>query len=456
MDGSSAALVLIAGALALAAAAALYARRATLHSAALERQVDDLRAQIAASRQEDAQRAAEAAAHLESRVEGHVAEAVAESRATAASVHATLGAHLDAIQKRHAEDSDRLRVIGDAAEIVTRRPLQSFPADAGRLESIGEDEVLAIARSLAALRPLAPYPKWRFDADWSNPDLAFQLRRRVWEYFHDRRREAPLEAGWHGGTRLELYLGNDVSRQIYIAGCFDPNEFAFLDRMLRPGMTFLDIGANEGVYSVFAARRVGAAGAVWSFEPSRREIDRLKRNLAINGLAARVFPIALAESAGEAELTVAGYGHEGQNTIGGMAYEDTEVASRERVEIARLDDIVEREAPARIDAMKLDVEGAELRVLRGAEAALGRYRPIVLFEALEAALRLQGTSRRELCDWLESRGYALHLFDPYSGLPTPAPPGVYGDNMIAVPRESELPEAVYRPWPSSGGEPSRV
>ena len=67
-----------------------------------------------------------------------------------------------------------------------------------------------------------------------------------------------------GRTSLRLHLGNDVSRQIFIAGCYDPNEFAFLDRYLRPGMTFIDAGANEGVYTVFAAQRVGSEGCVWA------------------------------------------------------------------------------------------------------------------------------------------------------------------------------------------------
>jgi len=67
---------------------------------------------------------------------------------------------------------------------------------------------------------------------------------------------------WHYGTRLRLFLGNDMSRRIHIAGCVEPNQFAFLDHVLQPGMTFLDAGGNDGIYTVFAAKRVGGEGTV--------------------------------------------------------------------------------------------------------------------------------------------------------------------------------------------------
>jgi FkbM family methyltransferase len=341
----------------------------------------------------------------------------------------------------------KLSNFGDAVEILLRRAPHDFPIDQELLGKKTEPEMKALAETIAILRPLIPYPRWRFDADWSNPDLAFQVRQRVWQHFHDRRSEAPIEVGWHYGTRLRVYLGNDLSRQIFIAGCIDPNEFAFLDRLLQPGMTFLDTGANEGIYSVFAAKRVGGQGMVWAFEPSGRELERLRRNLELNNLEVRVFPLALAERCGEAELTVAGYEHAGQNTLGKFANEGIEVARTETVRVERLDDIVAAERPARIDVIKADVEGAELRLFRGARATLRQYRPILLFEVSAGSLRHQDASVEELLDYLRDQEYTLFFFDPRTGLPAPAPPQRFSDNMIAVPAETSLPEAIYRSWP---------
>jgi FkbM family methyltransferase len=346
-----------------------------------------------------------------------------------------------------AELSGKTGVLADMVESVVRNPPRDLPIDVTTLERYTEGEIVTLAEALATLRPLVPYPRWHFDSDWANPDLAFQLRQWLWQYFNTRQADGAVVVGWHYGTRLRLYLGNDLSRQIYIAGSVDPNEFAFLDRFLQPGMTFLDIGANEGIYSVFAARRVGAEGTVWAFEPSRRELDRLRCNLELNGLQVRVFALALADSAGRADLRVAGYEHEGQNTLGAFAYAGVEVARTEPVDLMRLDDVVEQNPLGRLDAIKVDVEGAELRLFQGATATLRRFRPVLLFEASDAALRLQGASCEALFDHLRTQQYDLYAFDRHSGLPAPATPGAHTENMIAVPAGQSLPAAVYRSWP---------
>jgi FkbM family methyltransferase len=341
----------------------------------------------------------------------------------------------------------RIAVLSDTIDIDIRKPLQSSPIDSALLEARTEAEVAGLALQLAILRPLVPYPKWRFDADLSNPDLSFHLRQRIWQYWSDRRVDAPLVLPWHGGTRLCVYLGNDLSRQIYVAGCIDPNEFAFLDRFLQPSMVLIDAGANEGIYTVFAAKRVGPEGTVWAFEPSRRELARLERNLELNNLSARIFPLALADYNGQTEMTIAGYGHEGQNTLSQNTFASIEVARKERIEVARLDDLVDRNPLPRLDLIKVDVEGAELRLLQGASQTLRRYRPVVLLEVCENSLRNQGSSREELMEFLKAQAYATCLFDPHTGLPTKAIAGAYGDNMLAVPTEMSLPDSVYRPWP---------
>ena len=441
----------------LTLAAALFARRAWLASSALERQVMETRAQLAEARDEDKkhwQNALAAGGRLETRFAAlqdelrELLHAGARESSRLLDVLGELTHSENRTSAAVAESSRKLAIVAGGVEAFTRKPLESFPIDTGRLEGRTEREVIALAESVATLRPLVPYPKWRFDADWANPDLAFLLRQRLWQYFHDRKLDTPVVTRWHGGTRLRLFLGNDLSRQIFIAGCMDPNEFAFLDRYLQPGMTFVDAGANEGAYTIFAAARVGPAGRVWAFEPSRRELTRLEANLELNRLTARVCALALAECTGKGELTVSGFGHEGLNTLGAFAYEGIEVAGKHSVELKSLDEVLDQDPPARLDALKIDVEGAELRLLRGAREALRRYRPVLLLEVSEASLRHQGSSREELLDYLRAQEFVPHFFDPYTGMPSPATPGIYSDNMIAAPSGTSFPDSVYSPWPS--------
>ena len=316
-----------------------------------------------------------------------------------------------------------------------------------------EEALVQLAESLACLRPLVPYPEWRFDADWYNPDLCFQIRQRLWQHYVDRGCEAPVRVSWYLGTHLCLYLNNDLSRQIFIAGCADPNEFAFLDRFLEPGMTFIDVGANEGIYSIFAARRVGPSGTVWAFEPSARELGRLRRNASSNELDFNIFSVGLSDSECDAEFFVAENRYAGLNTLGKIPYTGVNVARTERVHLLPLDDVVSQNPLSRIDIIKIDIEGGELNMLRGAVETLRRYRPLLLFELLRPALASQGTSPEAVIEYVQNQRYTLYQFAPSSGLPTLARPIEYnnigwsafgiGENLIAVPEEISLPPAVY-------------
>jgi FkbM family methyltransferase len=299
-----------------------------------------------------------------------------------------------------------------------------------------EAGALAMAQKLAFARPLGAYPGWTFGAGWDDPDIAFQARRRIWQYFHDRRSETAFVYDWYDGLRLNLHLGNDLSRQLFVAGCSEPNQFAVLDRILAPGMVFIDAGANDGLYTVFASKRVGTAGRVLAFEPSAREFDRLEKNVQLNSLSnTRLFRAALAEQDGAAELAVADYGHEGQNTLGGFIYEGVTLLGVEQVKLRRLDNVIQEEGLDRVDVIKLDVEGAEYKVLQGAAQVLKDFRPLIFFETSDVALAKQQSSAKQLCQWLTSSGYRLFLFDA-NGLPAPASPGGVSENMIAVPSEN--------------------
>jgi FkbM family methyltransferase len=354
---------------------------------------------------------------------------------------------METVSSQVKEIVPEIQETAHAIATLARTPPRMLPIDSRLTESASEEELTRLAESIAILRPLVPYPRWRTDADLNNPDLTFQLRRWLWQHFNDRKQDAPVIIPWHGSTRLRLFLGNDISGQIYIAGCMEPNEFAFLDRILQPGMTFLDVGANDGIYAVFAASRVGPEGTVWAFEPSAREVARLQFNLDLNHLSVRVFPIALAEVSGQANLTVAGYEHEAHNTLGAFAYRGIEASGTETVVVRQLDAVLQDNPLQRIDVMKLDVEGAELRMLRGAISTLEHYRPYILFEVSEKSLHHQNSTREELLTFLQSRGFRLYSFDPLTGLPMAASPGVYSDNMLAVPAEKPLPAAANWPWP---------
>ncbi|MCG8592120.1 MAG: FkbM family methyltransferase [Proteobacteria bacterium] len=215
---------------------------------------------------------------------------------------------------------------------------------------------------------------------------------------------------------MRTRLGTDLSRCLFVTGSYEPNEFALLSEILEVGGNFVDVGANEGLYTLFASRRVGKSGRVVALEPSSRELQFLERNIARNRLRnVDVVPVAASDREARAELTIAEQSHAGQSTLGKFAYAISP-AGTETVALRRLDDVLQELDLASVDVVKIDVEGSEVAVLRGAEATLVRDHPLLLVELVEAALRGQGTSREELMSQLTGLGYRLFAFGP-DGVP---------------------------------------
>lgn len=276
--------------------------------------------------------------------------------------------------------------------------------------------ILRLAQTVAWTRPLGPYPGWHFGIDEEpEPRGRVKFRLAIWDYFNRRQLQRPIVMDWYHGTRFYTYLGNDLSRCLFVGGCIDPNEFAFLDQIMEPGMVFIDVGANEGLYTLFAAPRVQKVIAI---EPSSREFQRLTSNLELNQITnVSAQQIGLSDQPGEGVLRVGGCEHGGQNTLGDFTYVGVELAYTEKVVLKRLDDLADEEGLNDVGIIKLDIEGAELAVLRGAKRTLESFRPLLLLELSAVALQRQGSSAAEVVALLTSLGYEIFAFNENTGGP---------------------------------------
>jgi FkbM family methyltransferase len=281
---------------------------------------------------------------------------------------------------------------------------------------------------LAAKPVVELFPGWVLGSG-QRADNASRLRREFWPLLRQ-----PFTVSWLDDSKLLLYPGNETSRSVFVTGRYEPNEFFLLQRILKPGMTFIDAGANMGLYSIFAARRVGPRGKVLALEPSVREFEILQKNVKLN-LLTNVITIrkAVSDRASELDLSVAPPGKSGHNTLGAFAY-DTPLDHRERVQAKRLDDVVYREGVARVDVIKMDIEGAEMAALRGAAETLRQFKPVLLIEISDRSLQHQGTGSGEVLEWLQRQGYRMFCFDPATGLPIALQPRAHFDseNIIAA------------------------
>jgi FkbM family methyltransferase len=300
-----------------------------------------------------------------------------------------------------------------------------------------------VARPLVSKPHLALMPGWQFGSGTDAPGTRVQLRTRLWERARDEGTNHPVVVPWYGGGRIRLFLGNDMSYCVYVGGSFEPNEFTLLDAVLRPGMVVVDGGANDGFYTVFAARRVGRNGTVVALEPSAREYARLLSNVRLNRLRNVVaLETALHREPGRAALAIAETGHEGQNALGETVTNPTvEVVDHVEVAVDTLDAVVGRLGLRRVDVIKLDVEGSELAALQGATATLERFRPLLQLEAEAERLAGQDAAPGDAVDFLDAHGYHTFVFDPESGrLRPPKRPDEPEGNLIAAPVGWEPPE----------------
>jgi FkbM family methyltransferase len=197
------------------------------------------------------------------------------------------------------------------------------------------------------------------------------------------------------GGRVRLRYREVIGLACLLDGGFEVEEIRWLCRLLRPGSTAFDVGANLGVFTVPLARAVEPSGAVVAFEPHPGNVARLQANVDLNALSnVRIEPRAVGDYDGMLELrlsTDAAFG----STASGAVLQDA--GSTVRVEVVRLDRIWASLGEPEIDVLKIDVEGAEIGVLRGAAQLIGNTRPAILLEANteEQLHRL----RRELRSW---------------------------------------------------------
>jgi FkbM family methyltransferase len=295
--------------------------------------------------------------------------------------------------------------------------------------------VRILADMFAPEAQLERSPGWHFGIAEEKPDRFVRYRLAIWKYFQQQKIEDPVVVSWYHGIRFNLHLGNDTSRLLYVGGSLEPNEFFFLNQFLKPGMVVMDVGANEGLYSLFASSRIGPGGIVLAIEPSEREFIRLKKNIALNQMTnIRTFRCALYSERGLAELAVAEYEHAGQNTLGKIIPNPkVRMDSIQQVDLEIFDDLFEKQALNRLDFVKIDAEGAEMQVLLGAQKTIRHYLPLIQLEVSEQALKIQDSSRDGIFELLQSWGYRFYAFDARGELSQADSPQVLDGNVIASP-----------------------
>ena len=228
-----------------------------------------------------------------------------------------------------------------------------------------------------------------------------------------------------GGIRWELDLKEGIDFSIYLQGGFEPRTLSDYRRMVKPGFTVLDIGANIGAHTLPLAGMVGGEGTVHAFEPTDYAFAKQQRNIALNPeLAPRIrsnqmmlvgkvavekpeaIPSSWPLTQGDGDLHPVHLGR--YNTLAGAR-------------AIRLDDWAAETALERIDFVKIDVDGYEVDVLEGGSETFSRYRPRMMMEFAPYIFAERDRTFAELLAILRSLGYEAREVD---GTPVPLEPSI--------------------------------
>ena len=196
-----------------------------------------------------------------------------------------------------------------------------------------------------------------------------------------------------GPLRGKKWVVGAASHSCWL-GRYESDRLSEFERAMSPGNTVYDVGANVGIYSLLAAVKAGLSGTVYAFEPAPRNLQYLRRHMEINHLR----NCTIVESA------VCGKDGFGRFSSASWAAEMGRLSDAGEIEVplVTLDTCIYGEKHFRPpDVVKIDVEGAEMDVLRGASRAIAEFMPTVFLE-------VHGTQLHIDCKaFLIAKGYSV-------------------------------------------------
>jgi FkbM family methyltransferase len=210
-----------------------------------------------------------------------------------------------------------------------------------------------------------------------------------------------------GKIKMNVDRNSYMGGSIYWTGFHHLQELLYLDKRLKPGMVFVDVGANQGEFALFAAHKVHR-GKVLAFEPVTKNRNLLSENIRLNSFSnVEVFSFGLSDQKGSFPVytslaTEAFHGHhEGLSTL---YPSDIRNVREETISLDVFDQYFAG-TKQQVDFVKIDVEGAELFVLKGMKSMIEACKPELLIEINEETFNSAGYTTNDVVRFLSVSGY---------------------------------------------------
>ncbi len=202
--------------------------------------------------------------------------------------------------------------------------------------------------------------------------------------------------------KMKVDLDEWIQQQVYFFGVYDRENINFIKSQIKPGDYFFDIGANVGCFSLTASTCVGDTGKVYAFEPVPKVFNRLNENIGLNGIKnISSIPKALFD-----KDTILKFYLASQENMGMSSIQEHDNMSGEVVELGAisLDSFIESNNITRVDFIKMDIEGAELKALQGMINTIRKHRPTFMVEISEDVLK-EEVDRNQVLQFFDELKY---------------------------------------------------
>jgi FkbM family methyltransferase len=213
-----------------------------------------------------------------------------------------------------------------------------------------------------------------------------------------------------GGLWWAIDPGDYIQQDLFWSSAKDAAEIREALGSMRKGGVMFDLGASFGYYAITIATAFEGDCLVYAFEPNPPTMRRFRKNLELNSTrGVHPCPEGLSDAPGRGFIVE-------QPAHSGAAYVDQafhpSAGIPAGIRLTTLDLFCEEHNVSRLDLIKMDIEGAELRALRGGVRSLQRFQPVILIELNPGTLERDGCSVRDAVVFLEDLGYTIHTVRP--------------------------------------------
>lgn len=265
---------------------------------------------------------------------------------------------------------------------------------------------------------------------WLHPNCKQQKIRSILRFFgwqfYKRLTKKNLDIILTNQVKIRCHPDSRAAATVLYCGLYDYHEMNFLLRYLRTEDSFLDIGANIGVYTLLAAAKIHT-GTIHSFEALPKNYKRLQENLKLNQFnQVKTYELAISESTGKVALNLA----EGDS----MPF-ITKTATKNTITVPTntLDNLLQDQSLTNLTLAKMDIEGAEILALKGAISLLKQQRPHVWILEINDTVNYFGHQKQDIVDLLNSYGYELYSYNADTNQLSPITlEQQEGNNVLAI------------------------